>query len=97
MTSYSTLEGTQHYELLLSLTSPLSASLFLHYLYTHTIDFGCHQDEAELISACLDLSSMTRAHNIQSLLLYLTGYIIRRLNVRTIGKIAEYYRDAGSE
>jgi hypothetical protein len=40
---------------------------------------------------------MAREHNIQNLILYLTGYIIRRINVRTIGKIAEYYRDAGSE
>jgi hypothetical protein len=97
MTSFSTMQGTQNFELLLSLNSPLSASLFLQYLYSDTIDFRCHQDESEMISACLDLSSLARAHNIQGLLLYMTGYIIRRVNLRTIGKIVEYYKDAGIE
>jgi hypothetical protein len=61
----------------------------MQYLYSNYIDFK-HQNELGIIDACIDLSSLSLPY----LTTYLTVFLVRRINLLTIHKIAPYFKDA---
>ena len=80
---------------MLSLKTPLAARLLMQYIYSNIIDFR-HSEESELIEACIDLCSFAHGNSLQDLTLYLTTFLARRINLKTVSRIAEFYKDSDS-
>ena len=64
----------------------------MSFLYTNKLDFEKYE-EKPLIEACFDLSLLAASLNLPALVGYLTIFLVRRINLRTIGVLAPHFKD----